>query len=241
MPKLVRLDKFLAEMGTGSRSQIKEAAKRGRIQVNGVVEKKTDRKIDLDQDHVFWDGTEIVFAEMEYYMLNKPQGVVSATVDNLHKTVLELLADKKRQDLFPAGRLDIDTEGLLLITNDGSLAHRLLSPRHHVDKTYFARVEGRLPDRAVELFLAGLVMKDGTKAMPAGLKVVKVLEDGSEILLTIQEGKFHQVKRMFEAVDCRVVYLKRISMGPLKLDEGLKPGEYRPLKEEEIKQLKDMG
>lgn len=241
MPKLVRLDKFLAEMGTGSRSQIKEAAKRGRIQVNGVVEKKTDRKIDLDQDHVFWDGTEIVFAEMEYYMLNKPQGIVSATVDNLHKTVLELLADKKRQDLFPAGRLDIDTEGLLLITNDGSLAHRLLSPRHHVDKTYFARVEGRLPDRAVELFFAGLVMKDGTKAMPAELKVVKVLEDGSEILLTIQEGKFHQVKRMFEAVDCRVVYLKRISMGPLKLDEGLKPGEYRPLKEEEIKQLKDMG
>lgn len=241
MPKLVRLDKFLAEMGTGSRSQIKEAAKRGRIQVNGVVEKKTDRKIDLGQDHVFWDGTEIVFAEMEYYMLNKPQGVVSATVDNLHKTVLELLADKKRQDLFPVGRLDIDTEGLLLITNDGSLAHRLLSPRHHVDKTYFARVEGRLPNRAVELFLAGLVMKDGTKAMPAGLKVVKVLEDGSEILLTIQEGKFHQVKRMFEAVDCRVVYLKRISMGPLKLDEGLKPGEYRPLKEEEIKQLKDMG
>lgn len=244
-PKL-RLDKFLVEMGAGTRSQIKEAAKKGRIRVDGNVEKRTDRKIDLKTEQVFYDGKLISYVETEYYMLYKPQGVVSATEDKLHKTVLDLIGEKQRKDLFPVGRLDIDTEGLLLITNDGELAHRLLSPKHHVDKRYYAWIEGDLPDTAGEQFEKGVVLKDGTVTMPARLKTVFSAEDGfqerslqTQVLVTVQEGKFHQVKRMFEALGCRVVYLKRVSMGPLLLDERLRPGEYRELTENEILRLKE--
>lgn len=231
--KEMRLDKFLVEMGVLTRSQSREAAKKGRILVNGEAEKRPDRKIRPEEDKVVVDGRPISYAKYEYYMLNKPQGVVSATEDGRYPTVVELIDEKLRKDLFPAGRLDIDTEGLLLITNDGALAHRLLSPKNHVDKIYFAKICGTLPANAKELFQEGIVLSDGTKTMPAKLETGA--EDG--ILLTIHEGKFHQVKRMFEAVGCQVVYLKRLSMGPLVLDENLKPGEYRKLTEKELEQL----
>ena len=227
---MIRLDKYLGEMGMGTRSQLKEAAKKGRILVNGDVEKKTDRKIDPETDQVLFDGRLISYVKMEYYMLNKPQGVVSATEDKRHQTVVDLLADRRRDDLFPVGRLDIDTEGLLLSTNDGDLAHRLLSPKRHVDKVYFARIEGVLPKDAVEQAAKGITLTDGTPTLPARLELKRRLEQGAECLLTIHEGKFHQVKRMFEAMGCEVVYLKRLSMGPLVLDETLAPGEYRELR-----------
>ncbi|MGL5435414.1 MAG: pseudouridine synthase [Lachnospiraceae bacterium] len=236
MGKTIRLDKFLAEMGKGSRSQIKEAAKKGRIQVNGTVEKKTERKIDPDTDQVFFDSVPVRYQEYEYIMLNKPQGVVSATQDNLHQTVLDLLDDAVRRDLFPVGRLDIDTEGLLLITNDGDLAHRLLAPNKHVDKQYYAEISGILPADCVEQMARGMTLKDGTAVKPARLEVLTGKDEGA-VLLTIREGKFHQVKRMFEVLNCQVTYLKRLSMGPLSLDDSLKPGEYRSLTQKEKSEL----
>lgn len=237
MAKLMRLDKYLVEMNKGSRTQIKDAAKKGRIQVNGVLEKKTERKIDPETDEVTFDGQAVSYRAMEYIMLYKPQGVISATEDKRHRTVIDLLSGENRSDLFPVGRLDIDTEGLLLLTNDGDLTHRLLAPGKHVDKVYFARIEGKLPETAVEQMAAGLTLTDGTPVMPGKLEILKQWEKGAEILLTIQEGKFHQVKRMFEALGCQVVFLKRLSMGSLKLDPELKPGEYRPLTEEELELL----
>ena len=240
MGKPIRLDKFLVEMNKGSRSQIKEAAKKGRIQVNGQVEKKTERKVDPAAERVLFDGLPVMYQEFEYYMLNKPQGVVSATQDNLHRTVIDLLPAEKRGDLFPVGRLDIDTEGLLLITNDGDLAHRLLSPKKHVDKQYYAKVDGVLPADSIARMAEGLVLTDveGTKVKPAKLEILEKETDNNEILLTIQEGKFHQVKRMFEALGCHVTYLKRLSMGALQLDQALAVGEFRKLTEEEVLLLK---
>lgn len=234
----IRLDKFLTEMGKGSRSQVKEAAKKGRIQVNGAVEKKTDRKVDPETDRVTFDQAPVLYRAWEYYMLNKPQGVVSATEDRLHRTVIDLIGDAARTDLFPVGRLDIDTEGLLLITNDGDLAHRLLAPNRHVDKQYYARIAGTLPPDGARLMAEGLTLKDGTPVRPARLEILSQGSEEAETLLTIKEGKFHQVKRMFEVLDCRVVYLKRLSMGNLKLDEELKPGEYRELTGQELALLK---
>lgn len=241
--KELRLDKYLTEMGEGTRSQVKEMARKGRILVDGIPEKRAERKIDPEQQQVSVDGRPVSYVRYEYYMLNKPQGVVSATEDSRYETVISLIDERKRDDLFPVGRLDIDTEGLLLITNDGDLAHRLLSPKKHVDKVYFARVEGELPHDAEERMEEGLVLSDGTLTMPALLEVRKRGKDEvpSEICLTIREGKFHQVKRMFETLGCRVIYLKRMSMGSLILDEALKPGEYRPLSEDEILKLKSHG
>lgn len=231
----IRLDKFLVEMGHGTRSQIKEMARKGRISVNGQVARQADLKILPEEDLVSLDGTPVAYARMEYYMLNKPQGVVSATEDGRYRTVTELITGALRNDLFPVGRLDIDTEGLLLITNDGALAHNLLSPKKHVDKVYFAKITGQLPPDACARMERGVVLEDGTETLPARLEIL----DGGEVRLTIREGKFHQVKRMFEALGCRVTYLKRLSMGPLILDENLAPGEYRPLTAEELAALSD--
>lgn len=239
----MRLDKFLGEMGKGTRSQIKEMVRKGRIMVNGMAEKKPERKINPETDEITLDGCKVAYQAFEYYMLYKPQGVVSATEDSRYQTVTSLIDNAVRKDLFPVGRLDIDTEGLLLITNDGDLAHRLLSPRHHVDKTYYAHITGSLPADAVRRFQDGIVLEDGTTCMPARLKLLfDQPEDGkTAVTLTIQEGKFHQVKRMFEAVGCQVVYLKRLSMGPLVLDKRLQPGAYRPLTDEEVSLLKNRG
>ena len=238
MGQTIRLDKYLTDMGKGTRSQVKDAAKNGRVRVNGVVEKKTDRKIDPETEEVSLDSCVVNYQFMEYYMLNKPQGVVSAVRDNLHTTVIDLLDMEKRNDLFPVGRLDLDTEGLLLITNDGDLAHCLLAPKKHVDKQYYARISGHLPENAADRMAEGMTLADDTTVRPAKLEVIRRLEQESEIRLTIHEGKFHQVKRMFEALGCRVDYLKRISMGSLVLDDSLKPGEYRAVTKEELGQLR---
>lgn len=246
--KELRLDKFLADMGKGTRSRLKEDIRKGRIFVNGEVVKNADKKIRIPQDIVLFDGKPVSYVTMEYYMLNKPQGVLSATEDKRRRTVLDLIDQKKRKDLFPVGRLDADTEGLLLITNDGALSHKLLAPKSHVDKVYFARCAGKVPKSAVSSFAEGLLLPDGLQCLPAVLNILSVTETGetenketaTEVLLTIREGKFHQVKRMMEAVGCPVLFLKRLSMGPLVLDESLKPGEYRPLTKQELELLKQL-
>lgn len=243
MGKTIRLDKYLADMKVGSRTEVKQLIRKGRITVDDQPVTKPEQKIEPGVSRVFLDQEEIGYVEKEYWMLNKPMGVVSATEDKQFATVVSLIKDAKRKDLFPVGRLDKDTEGLLLLTNDGSLTHHLLSPKKHVDKTYFARIEGIVTNEDVKAFEEGLDIGEEKKTMPAGLEILEsedLLEGQSEILVTIQEGKFHQVKRMFEAVGKKVLFLKRISMGPLALDEGLKPGEARKLTKEEIELLESL-
>lgn len=249
--KAMRLDKYLAEMGKGTRSQLKQDLKRGLVTVNGQVEKSADRKVDPAVDRVTYAGEDVSYVACEYYILHKPAGYISATEDRHQKTVLDLIAERSRDDLFPVGRLDKDTEGLLLITNDGDLAHRLLHPKKHVDKTYFARVLGIATQEMVQAFADGLDIGDDKPTLPAQLEILSVggksvmeIEEGkfkeietSEVRVTIHEGRFHQVKRMMEAVGSEVLYLKRLTMGPLRLGEDLAPGEYRSLTEEEKKAL----
>lgn len=247
---MMRLDKYLAEMREGTRQEVKAFIRKGRVMVGGVPVKKPEAKVEEGKDQVTLDGREIPYQKYQYYMLNKPAGVITATTDSRDRTVLDLLGEDRRKDLFPVGRLDKDTEGLLLITNDGPLAHRLLSPKKHVDKCYYAKVRGEVTGEDVEqfaqgLFLAGLGEEKEEKTMPARLEILKTVSTGgeedpgfvSEILLTIQEGKFHQVKRMFQAVGKEVLYLKRLSMGSLKLDPELAPGQYRELTKEEMERL----
>lgn len=232
----IRLDKFLADMGFGTRSQVRQQIAGGNVTVNGLPARHPELKVDTDKDRVLFCGTEAAYAQYEYYMLNKPAGVVSATEDKKERTVLDLLQERKRKDLFPVGRLDKDTEGLLLITNNGDLAHRLLAPGRHVDKVYYAEIDGKVTREDAELFRAGVDIGDKKKTMPAFLEILSSA-DRSEILLTIREGRFHQVKRMFHAVGKEVLFLRRIQMGPLKLDEKLRPGEYRRLTKEEVEKL----
>ena len=247
---MMRLDKYLAEMGEGTRQEVKAFIRKGRVMVNDVPVKKPEAKVEEGKDLVTLDGRKIPYQKYQYYMLNKPAGVITATTDSRDRTVLDLLGEDRRKDLFPVGRLDKDTEGLLLITNDGPLAHRLLSPKKHVDKCYYAKVRGEVTGEDVEqfaqgLFLAGLGEEKEEKTMPARLEILKTASAAgkeapgivSEILLTIQEGKFHQVKRMFQAVGKEVLYLKRLSMGSLKLDPELAPGQYRELTKEEMERL----
>ena len=231
----LRLDKYLADMNIGTRSEVKKLISKGLVTVNGSTVKKPEIKIDTDADKVICQGINVSYAEYEYYMLNKPQGVISATEDPNQSTVLDLI-ESKRKDLFPVGRLDKDTEGLLLITNDGQLAHRLLAPGKHVDKVYYARIDGRVTEDDVKAFKEGLDIGDDKKTLPGFLKILSS-GDMSEIELTIHEGRFHQVKRMFKAVGKEVVFLKRLSMGNLSLDPSLKPGEYKELKKDEIDRL----
>lgn len=246
MTKAMRLDKYLADMGKGTRTQIKDAVRKGRVQVNGMTVAKPEQKVFVPGDEVLFDGMPVAYISMEYYLLHKPRGVVSATEDRHYRTVVELIANKSRKDLFPVGRLDLDTEGLLLITNDGDLAHRLLSPKKHVDKTYFAVCDGRVLDEYRGKLEDGFELPDGLKCLPAKLEILKI-SDGdsesgivSEVYLTLHEGKFHQVKRMMEALGCPVLYLKRLTMGPLTLDENSKPGDFRPLTEKELELLKKL-
>lgn len=238
MAKELRLDKYLADNGIGTRSEIKLWIRKGRVKVNGEVVTKPEIKVS-SEDEVCFDEKRVKYEKYSYFMLHKPAGVVSATRDNLSKTVLDLLEGEKVKDLFPVGRLDKDTEGLLLITNDGQLAHNLLSPKKHVDKVYFARVKGKVTKEDQLAFLEGVMIEEGYKTMPAKLNIQKS-DDISEIELTIQEGKFHQVKRMFQAIGKEVIYLKRLSMGSLSLDPNLAPGEYRPLTDSEILYLKEL-
>lgn len=235
----LRLDKYLSDMGVGTRSELKTWIRKGRVVLNGEICNKPETKVDVELDEILFDDQRIKYAEFVYYMLHKPAGVVSATIDNVNETVLDLIDDRQGKELFPVGRLDKDTEGLLLITNDGNLAHQLLSPKNHVDKIYFARVNGRVTTKDAKVFEQGVDIGEEKMTMPAKLNILKA-DETSEIELTIQEGKFHQVKRMFEAVDKEVIYLKRISMGGLVLDQSLKPGEYRELTKEELNYLKNL-
>ena len=232
----IRLDKYLADMGFGTRSQVKQQIARGSVTVNGSSAVRPELKIETDSDTVFYCGVKAAYEPYEYFMLNKPAGVVSATEDKKERTVLDLLQERKRKDLFPVGRLDKDTEGLLLITNDGNLAHRLLAPGKHVDKVYYAEIDGKVTREDAEHFLAGVDIGDEKKTMPAVLEILSSA-GGSRVLVTIREGRFHQVKRMFQAAGKEVLFLKRIQMGPLKLDERLRPGEYRRLTKEEVEKL----
>lgn len=237
MSKQVRLDKFLADAGAGTRSQVKGFLKKGLVTVNGEPARKPEQKISPETDLIVFQGTVLSYTEFYYYMLNKPSGYVSATDDNTAPTVLSLLKGAPGKDLFPVGRLDKDTEGLLLITNDGALAHRLLSPRHHVDKTYFVRADGAVTEDDCSRLEAGVDIGEDRLTLPAR---AALLFSGpvSEVELTIHEGKFHQVKRMFQAIGKPVLYLRRLSMGSLTLDETLPPGQYRPLRKEEIAALR---
>ncbi len=275
---IYRLDKFLADMGVGTRSEVKKIIKSGRVKISklqgsagdapflDVPTPGPDFKVNAETDKVYFDGKLLEYTEYEYYLLNKPMGVVSATEDKTHTTVVDLIKDKKRKDLFPVGRLDKDTEGLLIITNDGGFAHNVLAPGKHVDKTYFAVIDGKTEDTDVRAFKEGVDI--GTKEEPelcesAGLKVlgfydaneyIKMYNDKktdsdffyqkregldeylisksgyfSDVLVTIHEGKYHQVKRMFEKVGKSVIYLKRISFGVLDLPGNLKAGEYEKM------------
>lgn len=233
---MIRLDKYLADMGIGTRSEVKKNIIKGMVTVNAVTVKKPEYKIDTTTDTVFFQEQEIGYVAYEYFMLNKPAGVISATEDKREETVIDLIEGRQRKDLFPVGRLDKDTEGLLLITNDGALAHRLLSPKKHVDKQYYATVQGIVTDEDVKRFAQGLDIGDSKPTLPAELRIV---ESGSESIveITIREGRYHQIKRMFEAVDKKVLSLKRLAMGSLQLDSALKPGEYRKLTEEEKEKI----
>ncbi|MEH7226376.1 pseudouridine synthase [Bacillus sp. JJ1566] len=234
----MRIDKLLANRGFGSRKEVKGLLKSGAVQINGVSIKDSSKQVKVESDTVTVHGEVIEYKEFIYLMLNKPKGVISATEDHLHDTVLDLLEmEDTVYKPFPVGRLDKDTEGLLLLTNDGQLAHQLLSPKKHVPKTYLAIIEGEVTMEDVVAFRNGVTLDDGYETMPATLTIIS---SGlrSEIEIIIEEGKFHQVKRMFEAVGKRVVYLKRIKMGPLPLDDTLELGEYRELMDEEVMLLK---
>ena len=280
----MRLDKFLADMGVGSRSDLKKAIRKSLVTVNGTVEKDPGAQVSAE-DHICFDGAEIRYAEQQYYMLHKPAGVLSASEDRWQTTVVDLINlndELVRKDLFPVGRLDKDTEGLLIITNDGPLAHQLLVPKHHIDKTYYAIVTGTITENDQRAFTRGIRYDEKLTALPATLRVLStgktvadlrrelgftttserllrtrlagpafigaeepadITEDSlvSEVEITIQEGKFHQIKKMVKALPGgkEILYLRRISMGALRLDLKLAPGEFRKLRQDEIKILKD--
>ncbi|WP_301109167.1 pseudouridine synthase [Sporosarcina sp.] len=233
----MRLDKFLSNMGYGSRKEVRQILKKGMIRVNGDAVKDPAQHVDPENDAVSLLGEEIIYKEFIYLMMHKPPGVLSATEDHRDRTVVDLLGSEERHfEPFPVGRLDKDTEGLLLLTNDGQMAHSLLSPKKEVPKTYFAKIDGRVTEKDAEAFLQGVTLDDGYETKPGILKIIHS-DEVSEIELTITEGKFHQVKRMFEAVGKTVVYLKRLTMGPLELDKNLQLGEFRELTDEELQQL----
>jgi 16S rRNA pseudouridine516 synthase len=234
----LRIDKMLANMGYGTRKEVKKLLKSGVVKIDGVVVKDPKTQVNPTEQVVTVRGEEVEYKEFIYLMMNKPPGVVSATEDMIEETVVDLLEEEDRVfSPFPVGRLDKDTEGLLLLTNDGQLAHQLLSPKKHVPKTYFAVIDGEVTAEDVAAFRRGVVLDDGYETKPAELVILK---SGlrSDVEVTITEGKFHQVKRMFQAVGKRVIYLKRIQMGPLVLDPSLDVGEYRELTDEEVEMLK---
>jgi 16S rRNA pseudouridine516 synthase len=234
---LLRLDKLLANMGYGTRKEVKQLLKQKGVTVDGEIVKDSSMHVNPDEQEISVFGERVQYTEFIYIMMNKPPGVISATEDTIDQTVIDLL-DPLAQHFkpFPVGRLDKDTEGLLLITNDGQLAHNLLSPKKHVPKTYYATIDGVVNESDIDAFKLGVELDDGYITKPGELVILNA-GPKSEIELTIQEGKFHQVKRMFESVGKKVTYLKRLSMGSLKLDEQLNLGEYRELTEDELNAL----
>lgn len=238
----MRLDKFLAEMSVGSRSEVKGYIRKGKVLVNGEIARDAGMQVIPEKDRIEAFDREIAYIPYEYYMLHKPAGYITATKDREHPVVMDLLTNTTRKDLFPVGRLDIDTEGLLLITNDGELARNLLSPAHHVEKTYYVRIDGVLDNRGRQMLEEGMDIGEKRLTKPAKLQILSQSPtEGSEVELTITEGKYHQVKRMFAGVGTPVVYLKRISMGSLQLDGELGKGAYRALTKQEIADLHKVG
>lgn len=233
-----RLDKILCYMGYGTRKEVKALVKEGNVEVNSVRVRDSAVHVNPDEDEIYIYGEKLEYRKYIYIMLNKPKGVISATLDNVDETVIDLLPDEyKIFNPAPVGRLDKDTEGLLLITNDGELNHMLLSPKHHVAKKYYAEIDGVVTDEDVLKFSKGVVLDDGYKTLPSKLHIINS-DKVSKVDIIIYEGKFHQIKRMFETVNKSVIFLKRYEMGPLKLDENLNPGEYRLLTDEELESLK---
>lgn len=230
----MRLDKFLSHTGFGSRKEVKQLLKKKVVKVNDVVKTKGEFSINTEIDRIEVNGEQVGYEKFTYVMLNKPAGYLSATEDRDQKTVIDLVVDDYAHvDLFPVGRLDKDTEGLLMLTNDGNLAHFLLSPKKLVSKTYLAQIDGEMGEADIQAFKEGITLEDGYECLPAELEI----KDEQTVLITIREGKFHQVKRMVKARGQEVLYLKRLSMGTLQLDETLKLGEYRPLTENELTDL----
>lgn len=233
--KLVRLDKFLANAGVGSRSQVREYIKYRRVWVDGKPCIKADTKIDMEKNEVTFDKRVVSYEENVYIMMNKPKGVISATEDEIEKTVVDILDEKyKKMKLFPVGRLDKDTVGLLILSNDGRFAHNTLSPKKHVTKKYYAHINKSVTDDHIKQFKDGIIIDGGYKCLPAELEVEYSAENFSKVYITIKEGKYHQIRRMFEALGRKVVYLKRISFDEILLDESLDEGDYRPLNVEEM-------
>ena len=240
MNKKIRLDRLLSHMGFGTRSQVKKLIRQKRVRVDGKITNVINTSIMPETQKVEVDDQEVKYTEYFYFIINKPQGVISATIDNMHKTVIDLLnIEDKNKEVFPVGRLDIDTEGLLILTNDGKFSHFLLSPKKQVPKTYYAKVEGEVNEKDMEAFERGIILDDGYQCMPAQLTIIKS-DHISEVEIIIHEGKYHQVKRMMRAVGKTVIYLKRTGMGSLKLPEDLELGQYRVLTKEEKDLLKEI-
>lgn len=238
---MMRLDKFLCACQLGTRSEVKKYIKAKQITVNGNIALKPEDKVDEFTDVICYKGKQIVYEAFSYYVFHKPAGCVSAVTDATHKTVMDYFPDDIRKGLSPVGRLDRDTEGLLLITNDGEFTHHILSPSHHIPKTYFAELDYALPEDAVARFKEGLDIGDDDLTLPAELEILEpyIHENGyvrHRALVTVHEGRYHQVKRMFHAVGCKVLYLKRLSIGTLDLN-GLEIGCFRKLTEEELQKL----
>ncbi|KHD36999.1 pseudouridine synthase [Clostridium acetobutylicum] len=234
-----RLDKIISNMGYGSRKDVKKIIKDGRVNVDGEVVKDNNKQVDPQKSKIIVNGEEISYKKYIYLMMNKPDGVISATSDDYDKTVIDLLeVEDQVFEPFPIGRLDKDTVGLLFLTNDGDFNHRLISPKWHVDKVYYAKIDKDVTSEDVVAFKEGIVLDDGYKCMSAKLEVLNNSKEGSEVKVTVREGKYHQVKRMFEAQGKKVVYLKRISFAGINLDENLEEGEYRELTEDEMKAIK---
>ncbi len=233
----MRLDKYLRDLGIGSRKEVKEYIRKGLVKVNELIIKDDDFKIKENEDLVYFNNELLKYEKMIYLMLNKPAGVISSTEDYKDKTVLDLISEYKHLDLFPFGRLDKDSEGLLIISNDGELGHKLLSPKYHVKKKYYVEVEGEVNSEDISEFKAGIYL-DNEKCQSALLEIIES-NNISKCYVTICEGKYHQIKRMFESVNKKVLYLKRITFGNITLDDNLKLGEYRKLTKEEIELLKD--
>lgn len=228
----MRLDKYLCELGKGTRSEVKDLIKKKKVSVDGSIITDAGYQVN-DNSEVMLDGEQLMYEEFRYYMLNKPAGVVSATEDNIDKTVIDLLEGENIRGLFPVGRLDKDTEGLLLITNDGDMSHRLLSPKKHVDKCYYVELVNKIDKESIVRLTEGVDIGDDELTLPAKVEAISP----TSVYLTITEGRYHQVKRMMLAVDNEVKFLKRVSFGPLELDKNLKPGEYRRLDDDEILML----
>ena len=234
-----RLDKIISNLGYGSRKEIKALVKKGLVKVDGEVVKDNGVLIDPEKSVININGEDLFYREYIYLMMNKPDGVISATYDNREETVIDLLeVEHQVFNPFPVGRLDKDTVGLLLLTNDGELNHRLISPKWHVDKVYYAKIDKAVDEKDIEAFKNGITLDDGYKCKEGKLEIISSSDEGAEVMVTIQEGKYHQVKRMFEALGKTVVYLKRTEFGGLPLDQELEEGEYRELTEDELALLK---